>query len=337
LSLWPNGVAALDRLGLGDEVRRRSVPEMDGALRTWRGRPVVPTDGAALRQLLGDVSLIIHRAELLGLLRAAVPATNLITGATCTAISDDGRTVEATFADGSRVNGDLLIGADGLRSVVRASLFGERPPAYSGYTAWRGVTAFDHARLLPGIAIGRGCQFGQVPMADGKVYWFATENAPAGRASPDGEQAALLKLFSDWHEPIADIIRATPEAAILHNDIFDRPPLPHWSRGRVALLGDAAHPMTPNLGQGANQALQDAVALATAIAGAGDAIEPAFAAYEAARRDTANAVVTASRKVGEAMQLESPAACWLRDRLLGTSLARTMQMRQLKRFASRDA
>jgi 2-polyprenyl-6-methoxyphenol hydroxylase-like FAD-dependent oxidoreductase len=339
LSLWPNGIAALDRIGLGAQVRQRSVPDMDGALRSWRGRTVVATDGAALQRLLGDVSLIIHRADLLALLRDALPASSLVTSATCTEFRDEGRSVTALFADGTRGRGDFLVGADGIHSTVRAGLFGAAPPVYAGYTAWRAITAFEHSRLRAGVSIGRGCQFGQVPMADGRVYWFATENAPAGRPTPAaGERAALLELFGDWHDPIPDLVSATDAAAILHNDIFDRSPVERWGSGRVTLLGDAAHAMTPNLGQGANQALQDAVALAAAVtdAAAGD-LEPALRAYERVRLRRANAVVSASRQVGRVMQLESPLACRVRDALLGTRAARWMQLSQLRRFAARGA
>lgn len=337
LSLWPNGIAALDRLGLGEAIRLRSVPELDAGLRNWQGRVIVGANGAALQELLGDVSLIIHRAELLALLRAALPASCLRTSATCTGFREQGPRVLAIFADGTEAEGDILIGADGINSAVRAALLGAEPPVYSGYTAWRGVTTFAHDRLTPGIAIGRGCQFGQAPMAGGRVYWFATENAPAGRiTAPGGEQAALLARLADWHAPIPDLIRATDPTAILHNDIFDRDPTDRWGSGRVTLLGDAAHAMTPNLGQGANQALQDAVALADAVRDVAAAeLEAALRTYERARAPVANAVMSASRQVGRVMQFESPLACRLRDALLGTGIARRMQFKQLKRFASR--
>lgn len=340
LSLWPNGIAALDRIGLGAQIRQHSLrDDMDGALRSWSGRIVVATDGAALQRLLGDVSLIIHRAELLALLRDALPASTVVTSATCTGFRDDGRGVTALFADGTDARGDFLVGADGIHSAVRAGLFGAAPAVYAGYTAWRAITAFDHARLRAGVSIGRGCQFGQVPMVDGRVYWFATENASAGRPAPaPGDRAALLELFGQWHDPIPELIAATDEAAILHNDIVDRSPATRWGMGRVTLIGDAAHAMTPNLGQGANQALQDAVALAAAIAeAAAGEIEPALRAYERVRLPRANAVVSASRQAGRVFQLASPLACRVRDALLATRVARAMQLNQLRRFAARDA
>jgi len=151
-------------------------------------------------------------------------------------------------------------------------------------------------------------------------------------------------LFADWHAPIPQLIAATEPSAILHNDIYDRRPLASWGTGRVTLVGDAAHPMTPNLGQGANQALEDAEAFARAIAaeasGAssqrarGSAVARARHQYQVARLARANAVVVQSRRVGRVMQLANPAACWLRDRLLSTRYANRAQLSQLRRLVA---
>ncbi len=344
LSLWPNGLRALDAIGLGGEVRSRSVRDLSSALRRADGRVIVAADGAALEQRLGDVSLVIHRATLLGLLRRELPPEALVTGVSCVGFSADGSGVTARFANGVAARGDVLIGADGIRSVVRARLFGAPPPRYAGYTAWRAVVPFAHAQLLPGISIGHGAQFGQVPMAGGQVYWFATENGPSGRKAPStGWKAHLLDRFATWHAPIPDLLAATPESAILHNDILDRPPIASWGKGRVTLLGDAAHPMTPNLGQGANQALEDAEALAECLAAEASARlgssvrpdpTPALRHYEELRAERANSVVLGSRRVGQVMQLEHPAACWVRDALLGTRAATRLQMRELARVTA---
>jgi len=336
LSLWPNGLRALDAVaGLGDEVRARSVRDGSGALRSWKGRELVAANGEELERLLGDVTLIIHRADLLALLRRQLPDDAVVTGAECIGFEEKDGEVAARFAGGTEVGGDVLIGADGIHSAVRAQLFGSSPPAYAGYTAWRSVLAFDHTRLAPGISIGRGCQFGQVPMANGQVYWFATENRPAGQgAPPGGWRGALLELFARWHPPIPELIAATPEAAILHNDIVDRPPHGRWGEGRVTLLGDAAHPMTPDLGQGANQALEDAQALAAAV---GPDLVAALRAYESVRIPRASAIVRGSRRVGRIMQLDSRLACWARDSLLSTRAATRMQLRQLQKLVAPGA
>jgi 2-polyprenyl-6-methoxyphenol hydroxylase-like FAD-dependent oxidoreductase len=334
LSLWPNGLRALDALGLGAKVRARSLPDLESALRTWKGRVLVETDGQRLRRTLGDVSLVIHRAELLSLLRAQLPEYAVVSDLACTAVTDSEQGVVAHFADGSQMRGDLLIGADGIGSLVRATLHGERPPTYAGYTAWRAVVRYDHREVRPGVSIGQGRQFGQAPIADGLVYWFATQNGPAGQTPPSaGWRAALLEQFAEWHSPIPDLIAATPESAILHNDVIDRPPLTSWGAGHITLLGDAAHPMTPNLGQGGNQALEDAEALGRALAEQTNVVT-ALRDYERARIPRANAVVEASRNVGRIMQLGNPVLCWLRDTFLATGAATRMQMKQLQQLVA---
>ena len=206
------------------------------ALRSASGELLVAADSSALERLLGDVSLVIHRTELLALLHAALPRECVITSTQCCNVLETAGGVSARFADGSRVRARFLVGADGLHSTVRSVLFGEQPPLYAGYTAWRGIARFDHRQLKPGVAIGRGPQFGQAPMADGLVYWFATQNAPAGQAHAGmTRRERLLALFGDWHAPIRQLIAATDEDAILHNDVFDREPLRAWGRGPVTL------------------------------------------------------------------------------------------------------
>ena len=187
------------------------------------------------------------------------------------------------FDDGRETRGDLLVGADGLRSVVRSALFGPERPRYGGYTAWRAVTRFDHARVTPGETWGRGRRFGQWGMTGARIYWYATESVPEGEGDPpEGRKQGLLKLFRGWHEPVEDLIEATDESAILRNDVYDRPALRRWSVGRVTLLGDAAHPMTPDMGQGACQAIEDAVVLADCLTRWSEVAE-ALRAYESLR------------------------------------------------------
>jgi 2-polyprenyl-6-methoxyphenol hydroxylase-like FAD-dependent oxidoreductase len=151
-------------------------------------------------------------------------------------------------------------------------------------------------------------------MANGQVYWFATANVPEGQRSPDGETAELLRRFRGWHEPIEDLVTSTPDAAILRNDMYDRPSLGRWGRGRVTLLGDAAHPMTPNLGQGGCQAIEDAVVLGAAIASAApDRLTDALRSYEDRRIRRTTSLVKASRRVGVVGQLANPMLVPLRN------------------------
>jgi 2-polyprenyl-6-methoxyphenol hydroxylase-like FAD-dependent oxidoreductase len=332
LALWANAVRALGRLGLGDAVRAIGVPEASAAIHSWRGQTLIPMSSRDMERRLGEVSIVVHRADLQAILQGALDGDAVRLGARCTSFAQDEGGVTALFADGATARGDLLIGADGLHSAVRAQLFGAAPPRYAGYTAWRAVAPFDHARLTPGETMGRGARFGMAPVSGGRAYWYATLNTPAGGRDPEGgRKRALLEIFRGWHAPIEALIEATDEATILRNDIYDRVPLPYWSVGRVTLLGDAAHPMTPNLGQGACQALEDAVVLADALKQGGD-IAAALRAYQSRRIDRTAALVRQARQIGGVGQWSNPLACRLRDVLMKYIVAR-VQDRQLERIA----
>ena len=273
--------------------------------------------------------VIVHRADLLAVLRAALPDQVITLGASVSNVTQDAAGVTLTLADGRSARGDMLIGADGLHSVVRANLFGQQPPRYAGYTSWRGVVPFDATSLVACESFGRGARFGMAPLRGGRVYWYATQSAPAGTQPPEGGwKPALLTQFEGWHAPIEALIAATDAAQILHLDIYDRPPLRHWSDGRITLLGDAAHPMTPNLGQGACQALEDAVALAQHLTASTDTIA-ALQAFETARIPRTTSVVRQARAIGAVGQWANPIACMLRDMLL-KHVASRLQERQLE-------
>jgi 2-polyprenyl-6-methoxyphenol hydroxylase-like FAD-dependent oxidoreductase len=175
-------------------------------------------------------------------------------------------------------------------------------------------------------------RFGQLPIDANRAYWFATHNEPAGGRAPDGEKAYLLDLFSGWHAPIPNLIAATDEAVILRNDIYDRPPLEEWGTGLITLLGDAAHPMTPNMGQGACQAMEDAVVLRNCLLAHGP--ETALRLYEQERIERTTKFVRQSRRIGQVGQLEGPTVAALRDMLLKVSPARLQanQLTQLLAF-----
>jgi 2-polyprenyl-6-methoxyphenol hydroxylase-like FAD-dependent oxidoreductase len=320
ISLWANAIRALRSIGLADALLASGAPAGDAGLRTSEGAPLVMPSGE-LAGRLQDLAVVVHRADLQRVLLSAFGRERVMTGHACTSVEQDDRSATAIFANDQRARGDVLIGADGLHSVVRAALHGDRPPLYSGHTAWRGVVSFDHTKVRAGESWGRGERFGQIPMSEGRVYWFATQNAPEGARSADGEKAQLLRLFRSWHAPIEDLIVATPDRAVLRNDIYDRPPLKRWGDRRITLVGDAAHPMTPNLGQGACQALEDAVALASHLARSTDAIA-SLRAYETARIPRANQIVLASRRAGWMGQWSHPFAVSLRNQIIKLAGAR---------------
>jgi 2-polyprenyl-6-methoxyphenol hydroxylase-like FAD-dependent oxidoreductase len=246
------------------------------------------------------------------LLLRSFPKDHLHLGKTCTSIEEQAEKVSAGFSSGESAHADVLIGADGLRSIVRSQIGYDNPIRYSGYTAWRSIARLASPVLEASETWGCGRRFGIHPMTNGRVYWYATANAPEGERDPDGSsQDKLLSLFKGWMHPIEALIRAS-DAKILRNDIYDRDPLTKWSRGRVTLLGDAAHPMAPDLGQGACQAIEDALELAKSLDSEAGVPE-SLRRYEASRIPRTTSIVLASRRMGRMGQIESPLLCRLRD------------------------
>jgi 2-polyprenyl-6-methoxyphenol hydroxylase-like FAD-dependent oxidoreductase len=279
-----------------------------------------------------DGTVALHRADLQAALAHA--ACSLRLGVEVTAVEQSDGLVVAQGANGIEEQAELLVGADGLNSVVRR-LIADVQPRYAGYTAWRGVSpvAIEPGRLTE--SWGLGTRFGLVDIGHGRTYWFATKNAAEGEPDePTGRKAEILRRFAGWHEPIAAIAEATDEAAILRNDVYYLEPLPRWSVGRVVLMGDAAHATTPGVGQGAAQAIEDAVALTESLNRAGD-IEIALADYERTRRPRTELVRKLSRRADKAAQLASPLGCRLRNAIVA-HLPERAQRRQLESIVHPD-
>jgi 2-polyprenyl-6-methoxyphenol hydroxylase-like FAD-dependent oxidoreductase len=317
ISLWPNAVKGLDKLGVGPPVRAAAVASYVGGIHTWRGALLAPADADEVAREFGAPMVILHRADLLATLHRAAGPETVRLGVTATAFREDTDGVSLALEGGETARGAALIGADGIRSTIRGQLFPDAKPRFAGQKAWRGVVGFA---APPGAGFwgetwGAGARFGLLPMVNDRVYWYATRNAIENEPEmPDGRRAELLRLFGSWHAPIGALIAATDEGAILRNDLYDLPPMQTWSRGRVTLLGDAAHATTPNLGQGGCQAIEDAVVLARALSQTAD-VEAALQAYEAQRIARANRIIELSRRVGVVGNWRHPLARALRDTL----------------------
>jgi 2-polyprenyl-6-methoxyphenol hydroxylase-like FAD-dependent oxidoreductase len=317
LTVQINATKALARIGLAEAVaaagqvmRRASVLSHDGSV-------ISDMDLGALSEDLGAPSVGIHRAELQRVLVGALDGVPLRLGAAVTRFEQDERGVRVALADGEEVEGDVLVAADGIHSAIRAQLRGDAPPVYAGYTCWRGVCE-NRGIVPPDVTSetwGDARRFGLVPIGRGLLYWFAVADAPEGEADGPDPKGALLARFAGWHPEVGRAIEATAPGAMFRMDIADRPTLHPWGEGRVTLLGDAAHPMTPNLGQGACMAIEDAVVLASALDEKADPAE-ALRLYEARRAERTDAVVDTARRFGRLGQWSNPLARAVRNAVL---------------------
>jgi 2-polyprenyl-6-methoxyphenol hydroxylase-like FAD-dependent oxidoreductase len=328
LTLWPNAIKALSYLGLVQAISIASQSVQAITMRSWRGRTLfrLPSGDKSSDHEVQGAALL--RSELLSVLRNHLDSGTLKFGKNCIAYRQNESGVTALFEDGSEVNGELLIAADGIRSHIRSQLTGTGNLRYAGYTVWRGVAKFRLTDNVGVTAIGRGAQFGFFPMIGNRVYWFACANAPEGICDDRrGSGSELLSCFGDWHKPVPELIDATHEGGIIRTDIYDRDPLKRWSYGRVTLLGDAAHPSTPTLGQGACQAIEDAVTLAASLNEA-SGVPVALASYESRRLKRTSSITLQARRIGQMGCWRNPVACWFRDRLIG-NIPESLRLRQL--------
>lgn len=306
LSIQPNGLRALDTLGLGDALRAGGASGPPLGIRRRQGSWLIRNDIDELERRFGPWA-VIHRAALVDLLRAAVPTAVLRPGTTVRQVDPGGTVVH----DGGTSTADLVVGADGVHSVTRRSVWPQAPgPRYVGYTTWR-LIASSPSVTASVETWGRGRRFGQVPMPDGRVYCYLMANAPAG--SRIGLER-LREQFAGWHDPIPALLAGVREDSVLQHDTYELPELSTYATGKVAILGDAAHAMTPNLGQGACQALEDAVTLAAAVDMLG--VAAGLREYDRLRRPRTQMIARLSQRVGAPAHWRSPSLTALRDAAL---------------------
>jgi 2-polyprenyl-6-methoxyphenol hydroxylase-like FAD-dependent oxidoreductase len=328
VGLWPNAMTALEPIGLSGKVAGLAVKVARQGLRRSDGTWLMCFPGELMVERWGAGFALVHRAELQQLLAAELGSSAIHLGARCTGFENGSRAVTARFADGREVQADVLVGADGVHSAVRAALFGPAPLRYRGYVTVRGITPAGSVPLpADGYETwGRGARFGLGPTSGQRIIWYATWNAAAG-GKDDGDTAARLReLFGGWHDPVPAIVDATPETDLIRNDIYDRRPTRAWSRGRVALIGDAIHPMTPDLAQGACQAIVDATTLAICLAGACDS-RAALRDYQQRRWRNAALTTLLARNMGTMGQWDGHITCTARNTLT-RAIPLSLQLRQ---------
>lgn len=330
ISLWPNAVRAVERLELTTAramLETLHVAPPRGAVRDIRGRCLATLDPHDIEKQAGARMLVVHRARLVEALARELPEDALRLGTSVTDLRPEGERVRVELSDGAVLHADVVFGADGLSSVTRAHVAPEVTPRYTGITSWRGIvrrSALGYTLEDPvwGTYLGDGREFGLLPLAHDEVYWFVTHRAPQGQgpgtiATVPGatHRDDVLHLVRRWCEPVQRGVATTNPDAILRTDLFELPPLPRWHRGRIALLGDAAHATSPHLGMGAAMALEDAAWLCNTFDPQGD-LGVWLTRYEAARKPRGERVVRASRTMARFLHVQNPIIVAARDTLL---------------------
>lgn len=303
MMLWPNATRVLKELGLLEKVVALSGASDRFLVRSNSGKILMDIP-------LGHFevpALCTRRADLLDALICALPAGNVRLNHYFDFFERRKHSVGVHFAGGLSSEHDIVIGADGIRSRIRSQLLGVQAPIYRGYTVWRGIGRLPGTRPSGSNSEtwGRGKRFGILSTGGDRYTWYATANTAEDHVdSVDGRQRELQQMFAGWHEPIERLIAATPEGTILRKGAYDLEPLERWGCGRITLLGDAAHPCTPNLGQGGCLALEDALVLTRSLQRE-PSPEAALRRYESMRRKRTRHVQQRSLLMGHIGQWEN--------------------------------
>ncbi|MDH6088485.1 FAD-dependent oxidoreductase [Umezakia ovalisporum] len=290
LSLVPNGLHSLEAITPGITDLLKAEGSETHKLKLYKSNgELIGEKSVTLLEKYKQPMLQIRWSRLQEILAAQLPPDIIHLDHRCIGFQQNQQQVEVCFEGGKTVQADLLIGADGLNSAVRQTLIGDGDPTYAGRMSWRAVLKYSHEKLLPhqvmSITASDGKIFGFFDLGSGYVFWSAASLCPHGSIaqSPADVKSRIQENFTGWAEPVQEILAATNPQDIVERPICHRPPLKNWSQGRVTLLGDAAHPMVPLLGQGANTAFEDAWELAQYLRNGAD-INAALANYENSRK-----------------------------------------------------
>jgi 2-polyprenyl-6-methoxyphenol hydroxylase-like FAD-dependent oxidoreductase len=330
ISLWPNASRVLRHLGVAGSLPEAAAHAPDSGLRRWDGRLLVSTDIAAVEKRFDAPMLFLQRTTLHNALLSGGVEELVRTNAEVVKVSDSPGQVRVTLQGGESLDADVLIGADGVGSKVRAELLDDGPPTPSGLLAYRALIDTPPFKFAMGEYWGPGRVFGAVQLDGDRFYWFASRRGHAGEPPEPDPIPGLLERHRDWVPEIAKVIESTPPEEVMRHALFDRKPTKRWVGGRVALLGDAAHPMFPFLGQGACQALEDARALGKALRPDAD-IATALREYQGQRRRRAARITNQSRTTGRLAHIRSAPLRAVRDRAISMVPERA-RMRQIDRI-----
>lgn len=327
LGVQSNALRALMRLGIGEQLVAAGSEIRVNEIHNGAGRLVFRLPQGEVADELGTPTIMVLRADVQLALLDALEDGVVRLSSECTGVDQDSDGVTAYFADGSSERGALLIGADGGRSVVRRHIYGDAGPPlrYAGLATWRSVVELDEDVLPPATARyynGAGRQFVMFPVGGKRIYWGVMNVEPAGGTDPpDAARTMLCDLLRGFPEVTRTVISATRENEISRTDLYDRNPVSTWVKGRVLLLGDAAHLTTPFIGQGAGISMEDSVVLAKELA-LTDALrdqsmlDVALDSYQSQRVPRCRKVVLTSRRRGRVYLLRNPVLAAARDTVL---------------------
>ena len=315
IGIGSNAMQALMEIGVGDEVFRNGYILNTQIFQDKDGKVLNTIDFSVLKKMFGQENITIHRANLHRTFLENLKPNTIQYNKRCIRIEQNKKRVTAFFEDGTTFEAELLIAADGINSPIRKQLVPNSRPRYSGYTCWRGITE-NNGRLKEFTSTelwSTKGRFGMAPMKDGLIYWFACINTPP--RNPTYQKLApneISSIFSHFPDKVSDIIASTPSEQILHHDISDIKPLRKFVFDRVVLLGDAAHATTPNMGQGAGQAIEDAIVLGNGFKQFED-IKKVLDFYEEKRVTRTGKVIRLSRQIGAIAQISSRPIAAARD------------------------
>lgn len=334
--LAANAMQALDHLGLKEEISQIGHYLESYNVLDQKGNILVEPDTRSISKKYKQDNFAIHRADLHRFLLSKIPDCQVHLGKRALSFDRLGEQIHVHFTDGTQAVGNAILVADGVHSLLRQQLIPTSPPRYSGYTCWRATIDNSSIQLKKSTETwGAKGRFGMTPLVGDRIYWYACINSPQQNpALKNWIPSDLLNNFKDYHDPIPTILSETKATELIWNDIIDIAPLQQLSFDNILLLGDAGHATTPNLGQGACQAIEDVAVLLDELKTAAT-VQQAFARFEARRLDRVNYISNTSWQIGKIAQWENPFLIGMRNFIMKI-MPNRLKQQQLNKLLSVD-